>query len=40
MASDKRYFHAFDDAVVFHLDLFYDLRLVINVNPIDRNSMD
>jgi hypothetical protein len=38
--SDELRFHAFDDAVVFHLDLLYDLRLVIDVDPIDRNSMD
>ena len=33
-------FHAFDDAVVLHLDLFDDLRLVVDVDPADRDSMD
>ncbi len=36
----NRFGGAFDDAVVFYLDLLYDLRLVIDVDPIDRNSMD
>jgi hypothetical protein len=38
--SNEFYFHAFDNAAIFHLDLSYDLCLVIDIDPIDRNSMD
>jgi hypothetical protein len=33
--SNELYFHAFDNAVVLHLDLFDDLRLVGDVDPVD-----